>query len=76
VEYCRRQIPHGPRRLDEALRIALGRGFTRKALGERCTWFAKHCGDWRPEHRGGAFYVGLTEATPELDPHQGWPYQR
>ena len=76
ADWCRKQIPHGPRRLDEALRIALSRGFTHKALVDRCTWFAKHYRDWQPEHRGGAFYAGLAEATPELAPNHGWPYQR
>lgn len=76
--YCKEKIPNGARRLDEALRAALARGFTRDALAARCSWFARNENwqRWSSVHRGGAFYRGLVEyCDPDGPPHEGWPYR-
>lgn len=76
VKLCYEKIPSSPRYLERAMRTALGRGFTIEQLRTRCSWFSKHWTDWDKAHRAGVFHDGLAEATPDMQPHQGWPYQR
>lgn len=64
------------KRAREAVEQALQRGCLIDQLRRRAQWFHDRKREWPIEHRGGAAYQGIADATPELPDHAGWPYRR
>ena len=77
VKECRAKFPESaqPRRLEEALRVALNNGCSLEQLWTRCRWWFANNRRWSEQHRAGVCYVGLKEATPDMAADRGWPYQ-
>lgn len=63
-----------PLKIEEAIASALGNGCSLDQLRVRARWAWERRFEWKHEHRAGALYVGIAEATPDLQPNQGWPY--
>jgi hypothetical protein len=75
VVHCRNAFGSScPHRIAEAISSAIDNGCDFPQVYQRAKWAFDNRLRWKAEHRPGAIFTGISEATPDLQPHQGWPY--
>ena len=74
IQRCRENFGnYCPNEIEAAVDMALTGGCTVDQLRARARWMFEKRIRYKPEHRAGALYYGISRCTPELKEDQGWP---